>query len=196
MENPSIVGIYKITNPNGKVYIGQSINILYRMRRYSYCNCKHQPKLYNSLKKYGWSEHQFEIIEECSIEQLNEREIYWGNFYNTLEKSGLNLRLGNGLGIVSNEFRAKVSKGNLGKNKSIQHRNNISKARQGMIFTQDHKDNMSKSRKKYTVLCIQNNKIYPSANQASKDLNIPPCAVMNICRKKCNQYKGYSFMFI
>ena len=46
-------GIYKITNPNGKVYIGQSIDIDKRWNKYKVKNCKPQIRLYNSLNKYG-----------------------------------------------------------------------------------------------------------------------------------------------
>ena len=73
------IGIYKITSPSGKTYIGQSTNI-YTTWLYRYKNiegCKRQPKIYNSLKKYGYETHKFEIIEECTLEQLNERETYY-----------------------------------------------------------------------------------------------------------------------
>ncbi len=49
-----IVGIYKITNPKGKVYIGQSVNIKKRWGDYKCLhNCKEQKMLYNSFIKYG-----------------------------------------------------------------------------------------------------------------------------------------------
>lgn len=57
-----MIGIYKITNPNGKIYIGQSTNIDKRFYRYKRLECKGQIKLYNSLKKYGWDAHIIEII--------------------------------------------------------------------------------------------------------------------------------------
>lgn len=57
-----VVGIYKITSPTGKVYIGQSRNIKGRKRLYKYLHCKGQPKIYNSISKYGWDSHQFDII--------------------------------------------------------------------------------------------------------------------------------------
>lgn len=88
-----MIGIYKITSPSGKIYIGQSINTKKREKEYlSISNCKGQRKLYNSLLKYGFSEHIFEIIEECRVEVLNERERHWQDFYNVL-KEGLNCRL-------------------------------------------------------------------------------------------------------
>lgn len=103
-----MVGIYKITNPKGKVYIGQSINIERRFKTYSRVNCKNQTLIYNSISKYGWENHKFEIIEECLIENLDKRENYWGKYYNTLEE-GLNLRLGNGRGTCSKETKQKMS---------------------------------------------------------------------------------------
>ena len=74
-----LTGIYKITSPTGKIYIGQSVNIKNRFKQYKYISNNKiiGPKLYNSLKKHGFENHQFEIIEECIIEQLNEKEIYW-----------------------------------------------------------------------------------------------------------------------
>ena len=43
------VGIYKIINPVGKVYIGQSLDIDKRIDYYKKMRCKDQPLLYNSL---------------------------------------------------------------------------------------------------------------------------------------------------
>jgi group I intron endonuclease len=88
-----MIGIYKITSPNGKVYIGQSVDMESREKQYSRLdNCKQQIRLYRSLVKYGYSNHIFEVVEECRIEELNTRERYWQDFYNVLEE-GLNLRL-------------------------------------------------------------------------------------------------------
>jgi group I intron endonuclease len=82
MDSTHIIGIYKITSPSGKIYIGQSQNILSnRLNHYINGNCSTQTKLYNSLQKYSFENHIFEIIEECSLEQLNDKEIYWGLFY-------------------------------------------------------------------------------------------------------------------
>lgn len=88
-----MVGIYKITNPKGRIYIGQSVDIEKRRKNYkSVTNCKQQIILHNSLVKYGFSEHVFEVIEECSIEELNTRERYWQDYYNVLLE-GLNCKL-------------------------------------------------------------------------------------------------------
>ena len=106
-----IIGIYKITSPSGKIYVGQSVNIEKRKIQHNNFNeIKKHPKLFNSVKKYGIETHIFEIIEECIIEQLNEREIYWGTLFNVLGKDGLNLRLGEGRGSCSEETKQKLRK--------------------------------------------------------------------------------------
>jgi group I intron endonuclease len=73
-----MIGVYKITSPTNKIYIGQSINIKNRKNQYIKLDksCI-GPKLYNSLKKYGWENHVFEVIEECILEQLNEKEVFY-----------------------------------------------------------------------------------------------------------------------
>jgi hypothetical protein len=103
-----MIGIYKITSPTRKIYIGQSTNIENRKYYYSSIKCNKQHKLYNSLQKHGWEQHIFEIIEECSLDQLNEREIHWGLYYDVLGENGLNLRLGDANGFCSEETKKKI----------------------------------------------------------------------------------------
>jgi len=87
-----MIGIYKITSPSNRVYIGQSVNIQKRFITYKNLRCKTQTKLYNSFLKYGVEKHYFEVIEECNIETLNERERHYQDFYDVLNH-GLNCRL-------------------------------------------------------------------------------------------------------
>ena len=106
-----MVGIYKITNPKGKIYIGQSVDLVRRQNTYSKLqDCKGQPRLHNSLVKYGFCEHIFEVVEKCSIEELNTRERHWQDFYDVLSENGLNCRLTgteDRSGYVSNESTKK-----------------------------------------------------------------------------------------
>lgn len=109
-----ISGIYKITSPSGKIYIGQAIDINRRKRQYSTnkIKLKDQPKLYNSVIKYGFNSHLFEIIEECSVQELNIRERYWQEHYKSVE-NGLNcIYTGTDIlpAIYSKERNKKVSK--------------------------------------------------------------------------------------
>jgi group I intron endonuclease len=112
-------GIYKIINPNGKIYVGQSTDIEWRWEQYNkYPNSfRGQRKLYNSIMKYGVNNHKFEIIEECEVDNLDDREIYWGTHYGVLGDKGLTLKLGNGKQIVSPETKQKMSESIKGKKK-------------------------------------------------------------------------------
>lgn len=107
------IGIYKITSPNGRVYVGQSINLKNRENQYKNINESHgQIKLHRSFLKYGLENHIFEIIEFCSLDELDEREIYWGHHYHVLSSQGLNCRLGKGRGIISEELRIRMKVSN------------------------------------------------------------------------------------
>jgi group I intron endonuclease len=58
-----MIGIYKITSPTGKIYIGQSWDIAQRWRFHKNENRFYGP-LQKSFKKYGYGKHCFEIIHE------------------------------------------------------------------------------------------------------------------------------------
>ena len=68
-----MIGIYKITSPSGKIYIGQSKNIEKRFKAYYKKLGKNQPRLYRSFKKYGIKQHNFEIQEKCLFKQLKSK---------------------------------------------------------------------------------------------------------------------------
>ena len=80
--------IYKITNPNNRIYIGCTIDFKRRLSEYRRLSMAGQIKLYNSLVKYGFDNHIFEIIEECNEDIFHEREIYWIKHFNCI-KEGL-----------------------------------------------------------------------------------------------------------
>lgn len=110
-----MIGIYKITSPSGKVYIGQTRNPRLRINCYRTGHCKAQTKLYHSIMCHGWDAHTFEMIEECSIEMLNEREIYWGLLHECLDREkGLNCRLGGQSAHISDDTRKKIGEGHKG----------------------------------------------------------------------------------
>lgn len=88
-----MIGIYKITSPSGKVYIGQSVNIKKRFTQYRNNLAKGQRALNSSFLKHGIEKHVFEIIEQCEVSELNNRERYYQEYYNAMGKKGLNLCL-------------------------------------------------------------------------------------------------------
>lgn len=108
-----ICGIYKITSPSGKIYIGQSVNILSRKSRYVNLHCEKQLKIYRLIIKHGWDAHKFEIIHECSRDMLNELERYYIKLFDTFgTEHGLNLTNGGDSASreISEETREKMKK--------------------------------------------------------------------------------------
>lgn len=68
-------GIYKITNlVNSKIYVGQSVDIERRFQKHLYANDDFI--IHKAIKKYGRQNFSLQILEECSQELLNDREIY------------------------------------------------------------------------------------------------------------------------
>lgn len=107
-----MIGIYKITSPSGKIYIGQSVNIENRIRDYKTGLACKQPKLNRSFLKYGFEKHKIEIICECLIEELNEKERYYQDLFSCIGKSGLNCVLTKSTdrsGYISEETKIKMS---------------------------------------------------------------------------------------
>lgn len=91
----TMITIYKITSPTNRIYIGQTLNLKIRIRDYKRNSCKLQTKLYNSLNKYGFNNHQFEILEEVDKNKGDEREIYWIDYYKSFNtKKGMNMTSG------------------------------------------------------------------------------------------------------
>lgn len=168
-----MIGIYKITSPSGKVYIGQSWDIEKRFKQYKKSLAIRQTKLFNSIAKYGIENHVFEIIHEFleEIDQniLDDHEILYWNKYKSLGVSVLNTREpGKGgkhseetkklmskwqIGkVLSSETRDKIRTSNLGKipwNKGLKHsqetKDKISLANKGKKQSQEAIDKMSKS---------------------------------------------------
>ncbi len=107
--------IYQIKSPSGKIYIGQTVNLYIREIHYRKLHCYKQRKIYNSLLKYGFDSHEFNVLETCERSLLNEREKYWINFYNSVE-NGMNLTYGGDCFIRSKETNKILSDGKIGSN--------------------------------------------------------------------------------
>lgn len=134
MENIEKKGvIYKITSPNNKVYIGQTIDFTQRCRKYKGNFFKGQIKLWNNCQKYSWNPLQnIEIIEHCLQSELDEREQYWILYFNS-HICGLNSDLG---GKVRRGFKH-----------SDETKEKISKAKTGFKHTEETKKKISEAAK-------------------------------------------------
>lgn len=140
-----MIGIYKITSPSNSIYIGQSINIEKRRNQYRLLKCDTQPKLYNSLKKYGFDNHIFELVTECYVSELNNLERYYQELYNTIGEKGLNCLLASSdteKVRFSEQTRKKMSLSQTGKKQSLE---TLEKKRKYMIGKKMPREGVLKS---------------------------------------------------
>lgn len=94
-----ISGIYKIMNLiNGKVYVGQSCHIYTRWAHHRSAlrhNSASNQHLQQAWNKYGEDNFIFEVIEECDVAMLDQREIFWIDKLDSMV-SGYNMTNGGG----------------------------------------------------------------------------------------------------
>lgn len=135
--------IYAITSPSGKVYIGQSCNYYARYRTYMTKRCKHQPKLLNSLSKYGPDKHKFEILFELrrdiSQPMLNYWEQFFMDYYRSIGVELLNIKEAGSNGKPSAETIEKMRKSSTGRKHSAESKQKISAVKRGCRGTQKGK---------------------------------------------------------
>ena len=106
-----MIRIYKITKKeNGKSYIGQSNDIERRFKEHTF---KNKIPIDKAIQKYGKESFQFEILEECSLDELDEKERYWINYYNTYKGFGYNCSEGGGLNFGENNGRALITESDI-----------------------------------------------------------------------------------
>ena len=87
-------GVYKITFPNNKIYIGISNNIYRRMLEHNN-DFRNKLPIEYAIMKYGKIT-EFDIIELINnTDEMKQREIYWIKYYDSTNKEkGYNISLG------------------------------------------------------------------------------------------------------
>lgn len=140
--------IYKITNPNSKIYIGQTTNLKSRIKGYKVMKGRGQKIINSSIVKYGWDAHKFEIIVELDTwtpELLHDLEKHYIRLYNTYHKwnkNGMNLTIG-GDGLGYGEFHP-----HYGKPRSEETKKKLSEANKGFVVPEETKKKISDTWKK------------------------------------------------
>lgn len=212
-----MIGIYKITSPTKKVYIGQSNNIEKRFYSYSKLhNCKSQIRLYRSLSKHGVNNHKFEIIEECLETELNDKERYYQDLYSVIGANGMNCKLTNTSdrsGKMSEETKIKLSFSR--KNLSESARKNISigqknkcksiSIKQGITLSKNKENNnrlsLANEKRKIKIGVFDFNtdeKIseFSSMRECAKIMKIDRKSISMSCKNIHPFAYGYKFEFI
>jgi len=116
------IGIYVITSPVNKLYIGQSWNISRREEIYQNNQCKHQPKILASLNKYGWPAHKFEVVlyleEKTNQAIMDYWEQFFMDFYRAQDYELLNIKEGGRGGRHSEDTKFKIGQAGKGRKHS------------------------------------------------------------------------------
>lgn len=140
--------IYKITNKiNGKVYIGQttySLNHRWSGHKQNTNKCSY---IAAAIQKYGHESFTIEQIDTAeTFDELNEKEIYWINFYDSCNREkGYNLLSGGNQPRHSEVSKIKMSNARKGKKHTKEHCENIAKGNTGKIVSEKTKELISKA---------------------------------------------------
>lgn len=185
-----MVGIYKITNMrNGKIYIGQSVDINHRKSCHEY-DLKHdRHKNLHLQREYNLEPDafKFEIICECREEDLNELEIFYIQKYSCLDdRFGYNLDKGGiGAGRMSDETKAKISKAKMG-----------NRAMCGIRLSDEWKQHLSEAQPhKRRVECVETGVIYDSFADAARKTGLNRTKIVSCCTGKRNKTGGLHFRY-
>ena len=202
-------GIYKLTSPSGKCYIGQSVDIVQRILQYKKLQCKSQIKLYNAIKKYGFKNFKIEILYETNTQfkhlnsMLDIMEIRWIKKFNSIV-DGYNIRSGGSFGKHSEESKQKMSKSGKLKVFTEEHKLHLSKASQhrketrGIIITPETQCKMAKARQKIVLQYTLDGKFireWENIYLIENELNIPKARLYSTCQGKQKSTAGFIWKY-
>lgn len=126
-----ICSIYCITHKeSGKQYVGQtrsSPGARWSQHK-SDAKCGRGHIISNAVRKYGHEAFSFDVIEQCSIDRLNDLEALWIEKLGTVSPSGYNLKFGGNASLHSEETKAKIRLALTGVPHSEERRANVSAA--------------------------------------------------------------------
>lgn len=223
-------GIYCIENiKTHKKYIGQSVNVddRWRKHRYELNKGSHDNSyLQNSWNKYGEEYFNFYILEYCSLDLLDEKERYYIDYYNTMDRDlGYNLKSGGqDHNFQCEEVRKKISEST----KKAYQNSNLKEIRSndalkqwanpeikekimgknngmyGKHHSEEARRKMSEMKKGKSspkrnmtpVLCIELNKVFKCATDAAKEFSMQSGGILQVCRGERKTAGGYHWKFL
>jgi hypothetical protein len=159
IKYPKEAGVYKLTCiNNGKIYIGKSVNLYYRLSCHKSCEKKSNGRYYfeNAIIKHGWDSFNIEILE--IIQDFNklkdndillEKEKYYIELFDsTNPKNGYNICKSSNdrTGVKSSEeTKRNISLGQMGRKHSEETKEKIRQSKlgkRGKPHTEEHKEKM------------------------------------------------------
>lgn len=223
--------IYKITNKiNGKVYIGQTVRTLkqrWKDHRSEAKDCKRGRAIHKAIRKYGVENFTVEQIDVATCqEELNEKERYWIEFYDSMNRNkGYNLTNGGDSFKMAESVKVKISefaKTRIGEKNprygvpmGLENRLKISAVNKlrtgeknsfyGKHHTEETKQKMRGKRPSISgaknpnakkVLCIETGVVYECGVIASKETGVSYSSLRKCCQGNRKTAGGYHWQYI
>ena len=208
-----ICGIYGIQNTlTGEWYVGQSQNIRKRYNthmRHLAAGCHENEHLQRSFNKYGEEHFSFQLLERCSVTELDECEKKWIAEKNSKEH-GFNMTYGGG-GMrgyhFSDEVRERMSAAHKGHAVSEEQKQKMSLSKSGenhhffgKHLSEEHKQKLSETFKvlnahlRKPVVCVETGEVFESISAAAKSIG-KTYSTLSEARKMGKTCGGFHWAF-
>jgi len=208
--------VYKIVNTvNGKIYIGQTIRSLSE-RLTEHCKkgsgCF---ALLGAIQKYGKDSFKIFLISRCdSVEEMNHREDYYIDIYDSLVPNGYNLKSGGNNKKLTEDVKNKIALAHTGKRHSeetieklriVHKRENLSEetlnkmrnARLEKVTPEETKKKLvASSPNKKPIICNETGVVYESIGDAGRALSIKTYNIVHVLKGKSKTIFGLSFSYV
>lgn len=201
--------IYTFKNKtNGKMYVGQTCRSLEERVGEHLRHSK--TAISKALIKYGIENFECEVIDTAeTMDELNDKEVYWISKLETLAPNGYNLCLGGGntLGYKhKEESRKKMSLSKsgmfIGENNPFYGKKHTeeTKAKMRKAWTESRKEElreMVKNRNTHTVKVrnVDTGEVFNSVKSAGERYNIEPTHITRVCKGKRKTTGGYRWEY-
>ena len=187
-------GIYKITNlKNGKVYIGQAVDIVKRWRDHRENYLTHDEVVYRAMRKYGLDNFAFDILEECCPDRLDEKEIYYIKQYRSYigwkDNHGYNMTEGGGGRrgfFFSKETRKKMSLAKVGRKMPLEQKELMREISKHTCV----KGVVQYSREGEYIATFE------SVNEAGRRTGTKPACISHCCNNESVLGNGFQWKFL
>jgi hypothetical protein len=200
--------IYTIQNKiNNKIYVGQTKNFKKRFSEHKYDSRSKNYPLYRSIRKHGIKNFIFMDIEEVEVQDVDDAEIYWIEFFRSWDPNfGYNLTKGGNVNkIITEETRQKMLLHLIPLNKMLgekrrgiplsqEVRDKISISHVGHQHTSESKQKMSKTRIERGTFAKENNPNFGKTGELNPSAKLTWKIVENIRKDYLSGIKGKNLM--
>lgn len=211
--------VYRLTAPNGKVYIG--ITGQNPLRRWnSGRGYKNQPHMHSAIQKYGWDNFTHEVLysgitkeeaEELEIRLIAEHRstdpefgynhatggaVNRGHHLSPERRAQISIEVRNR--AVKESTREKLRQANLGKQHSEESKAKMRAAKLGKKLSEETRSKMRQSnrgKRNKPVYCAELGRVFYSMDAAEQELGVAHENIAKVCLGKRQTAGGYHWEY-